>query len=102
MLIHKELLNTVAQEGKHTFISTGMSTHIDIQYAVDTFTKYDCSFELMHTISTYPMKDEDANLRMISTLKQFFIYQLTLAIPLFRYKNQKIFDIFFWTISLCL
>ena len=26
-------------------------------------------FELMHTISTYPMKDEDANLRMIKTLK---------------------------------
>ena len=26
--------------------------------------------ELMHTVSTYPMKDEDANLRMIQTLKK--------------------------------
>ena len=70
MLVHKPLLEMVAKEGKHTFISTGMSTHIDIQYAVDTFTKYDCSFELMHTISTYPMKDEDANLNLIKNLRE--------------------------------
>ena len=27
-------------------------------------------FELMHTVSTYPMNDADANLRMIGVLKQ--------------------------------
>ena len=70
MLIHKPLLEMVAKEGKHTFISTGMSTHSDIQYAVDTFTKYECSFELMHTVSTYPMKDEDANLNLIKNLRE--------------------------------
>ena len=70
MLVHKPLLEIVAKEGKHTFISTGMSTHNDIQYAVDTFTKYNCSFELMHTVSTYPMKDEDANLNLIKNLKK--------------------------------
>ena len=70
LLVHKELLEIVAKEGKHTFISTGMSTHRDIQFAVDTFVKYNCSFELMHAVSTYPMKDKDANLNLIKNLKK--------------------------------
>jgi len=69
MIVHKELLQMVAEEGKHTFISTGMSTYEDIQNAVDIFNEAGCSFELMHTISTYPMKDEDANLNLINTLR---------------------------------
>ena len=69
MILHTDLLKLVAEEGKHTFISTGMSTYDDIQNAVDIFRSYDCPFELMHTISTYPMKDEDANLNLINTLK---------------------------------
>lgn len=69
MIVHKELLQMVAEEGKHTFISTGMSTYQDIQQAVDIFRGAKCSFELMHTVSTYPMRDEDANLRLINTLR---------------------------------
>ena len=72
MIVHTELLKEIASEGKHTFISTGMTTYDDIQTAVDIFRKADCSFELMHTVSTYPMKDEDANLNMIKTLKKKF------------------------------
>ena len=72
MIVYKELLEEIASEGKHTFISTGMTTYDDIQAAVDIFRKADCSFELMHTISTYPMKDEDANLNMIKTLRKKF------------------------------
>ena len=70
MIVHKELLEKVASEGKHTFVSTGMSTYDDIQKAVDIFRSAKCSFELMHTISTYPMKDEDANLNLIETLRK--------------------------------
>jgi len=69
MIVHDELLQMVADEGKHTFISTGMSTYEDIKKAVDVFRAAGCSFELMHTISTYPMKDEDANLNLINTLR---------------------------------
>jgi N-acetylneuraminate synthase len=69
MIVHKDLLKMVAEEGKHTFISTGMSTYDDIQRAVDIFRAVNCPFELMHTVSTYPMKDEDANLRVIDTLR---------------------------------
>ena len=72
MLVHKELLDLVASEKKHTFISTGMSTYEDIYYAVNVFKKHNCPFELMHTVSTYPMKDEYANLRMIETLRNKF------------------------------
>lgn len=69
MIVSKELLKEVASEGKHTFISTGMTTYDDISSAVDIFKKANCSFELMHTVSTYPMKDENANLNMIKTLR---------------------------------
>jgi len=69
MIVNKELLHEIASEGKHTFISTGMSTYSDIDMAVEIFQHYKCSFELMHTVSTYPMRDEDANLRVINTLK---------------------------------
>jgi N-acetylneuraminate synthase len=72
MIVHTELLKEIASEGKHTFISTGMTTYDDIQAAVDIFRVADCPFELMHTISTYPMKDEDANLNMINTLRDKF------------------------------
>ena len=72
MIVHTDLLKEIASEGKHTFISTGMTTYDDIQTAVDIFRKADCSFELMHTVSTYPMKDEDANLNMIKTLRKKF------------------------------
>jgi len=72
MIVHTELLKEIASEKKHTFISTGMTTYDDIQNAVDIFREADCSFELMHTVSTYPMKDEHANLRVIETLREKF------------------------------
>jgi N-acetylneuraminate synthase len=72
MIVYTDLLKEIASEGKHTFISTGMTTYNDIQTAVDIFRKADCSFELMHTVSTYPMKDENANLKMIETLREKF------------------------------
>jgi N-acetylneuraminate synthase len=70
MIVYEDLLKLIANEGKHTFISTGMSTYKDIQIAVDIFREANCPFELMHTISTYPMNDEDANLSLINTLKE--------------------------------
>jgi len=72
MIVHDELLKKIAEEGKHTFISTGMTTYEDIQKAIEIFNAAKCPFELMHTVSTYPMKDEDANLNMIKTLREKF------------------------------
>lgn len=72
MIVYEDLLKKIAEEGKHTFISTGMSDFSDIQTAVDIFRSANCPFELMHTVSTYPMKDEDANLKVIHTLRDKF------------------------------
>ena len=69
MVVSKPFLNLVAQEKKHTFISTGMCTYDDIDSAIKIFKDANCSFELMHTVSTYPMIDEDANLRIITSLR---------------------------------
>ena len=60
----------IAKKNKHTFISTGMSTKHNIDKAVEIFKKNNCSFELMHCVSTYPMKIEDANLITINQLKK--------------------------------
>ena len=72
MLTNIELLNTVAEEKKHTFISTGMSTIDQISHAVKIFKDSDCPFELMHSNSSYPMKPNEANLLCIKTLKEKF------------------------------
>ncbi len=72
MLVNEELLKLVAEEKKHTFISTGLSTIQDIEKAVNIFKDNNCPFELMHCVSTYPMKYKDANLRTILTLKNKF------------------------------
>ncbi|MDC0202172.1 N-acetylneuraminate synthase family protein [Candidatus Nitrosopelagicus sp.] len=72
MLIHTKLLETIAKEKKHTFISTGMSTMKEIENAVKIFKKFKCSFELMHSHSAYPMDVSEANLKIIQTLKKQF------------------------------
>ena len=72
MLTNTELLNVVAEEKKHTFISTGMSTTDQIAHAVNVFKNHNCPFELMHSNSSYPMKPTEANLLCIKTLKEKF------------------------------
>lgn len=70
MLGHIPLLKLIASEKKRTFISTGMSTLEEIDEVVKIFRNANCPFELMHCNSTYPMKDEDANLRCIPMLRE--------------------------------
>jgi N-acetylneuraminate synthase len=70
MLGHIPLLKLIASEGKKTFISTGMSTLEEIDAVVKIFKNAKCPFELMHCNSTYPMKEEDANLRCIPMLME--------------------------------
>jgi len=70
MIVYEDLLHVIAKEKKHTFMSTGMAELPQIDRAVDIFKQHDCPFELMHCISTYPMADEDANLRCINTLRE--------------------------------
>lgn len=72
MLVYEDLLKMVAEERKYTFISTGLSTMKDIENAVNIFNDKKCPFELMHCVSTYPLKTSNANLKTIVTLREKF------------------------------
>ena len=72
MLTYIPYLEMVAHEGKHTFISTGMSTLEEIEKALQIFKNHTCGYELMHCNSTYPLKNEQANLNTIKTLRDHF------------------------------
>ena len=70
MIVDVNFLEEVAKRRLYTFISTGMSSVENIDKAVDIFKKNNCSFELMHCVSTYPLKAEDANLKTILSLRK--------------------------------
>jgi N-acetylneuraminate synthase len=62
-----ELLRTLAATGKPIILSTGMSTIHQIDTAVDVLGVE--NLVLLHATSTYPLPAEEANLRMMTTLK---------------------------------
>ena len=70
MLTHKPLLQRIAAERRHAFISTGMSDFDQIDVALEIFRKADCPFSLMHCVSTYPCPDEACNVSMVKVLKE--------------------------------
>ena len=72
MLTNRELLETIAEEGRYTFISTGMSTIEQIEKAVAIFDEAGCGYEIMHCNSSYPMDPADANLKTIPALRERF------------------------------
>ena len=69
MLTNMPLLEMVAEEGKPTFLSTGMSTYAEIDAAIEVFQKHNCPYILMHCNSAYPTPRDQINLRMIQTLR---------------------------------
>ena len=70
LLTIEPMLEEIASEQRHTFISTGMSELEEIDRAVEIFKGLDCPFELMHCNSSYPTKNNNANLKCIDTLRQ--------------------------------
>ncbi len=70
LLTHPTMLEMIAEEGKHTFISTGMSDFADIDNAVQLFQDAGCACTLMHCVSTYPCRNSWCNIRMIETLSK--------------------------------
>jgi N-acetylneuraminate synthase len=65
-----ELLRALAATGKPIILSTGMSTIDQIDVAVDVLGVE--NLVLLHATSTYPMPAEEANLRMMTTLRGRF------------------------------
>jgi N-acetylneuraminate synthase len=65
-----ELLRALAATGKPVILSTGMSTMEQIGAAVEILGTE--RLVLLHATSTYPMPAEEANLRMMATLRAAF------------------------------
>lgn len=69
MLTHMEFIEVVAKEGKHTFISTGMSDFEQIDEAVNIFEKHKTPYTLMHCTSVYPCPNDMCNLYLIEKIR---------------------------------
>lgn len=72
-LTHLRFLAHVARIGKPMIVSTGMATLAEVEKAVQTI--YDTGNRrliLLHCVSSYPAKPEEANLRVIQTLTRKF------------------------------
>ncbi len=72
MLTNFDFCALVAGAGKHTFISTGMSTMKDIAPIVNLFKRSATLFTLMHCVGLYPCPDVLTNVKAVLTLKQAF------------------------------
>lgn len=70
MLTHKGLIEMIASEGRHTFISTGMTPLDVIDEVVEVFKKAGCPYSIMHCVSVYPCPDDWCNVAMVRTLKE--------------------------------
>ena len=66
-----ELLEYIESKDKPIILSTGMSTLEEIQETFDFITNKD-KLIILHCITGYPSKFEDANLKFINTLKEKF------------------------------
>jgi sialic acid synthase SpsE len=65
------LIKHVASKNLPIFISTGMADDQEIKYAINCIEdKGNHNIIIMHCITSYPTKPEDANLQMIKTLKK--------------------------------
>jgi N-acetylneuraminate synthase len=62
------LLEALAETGKPIILSTGMSTIDQVDRAVEVLGTD--NLVIMHATSTYPLPPEEANLRMIPTLRE--------------------------------
>jgi sialic acid synthase SpsE len=72
-ITHFPLLQSVAKTGKPIILSTGASTIGEIEEAIKAIHQTgNMQIALLHCISNYPTKDQDANLRMILSLKTNF------------------------------
>ena len=72
-ITHIPLINYVASKKLPIFLSTGMASHDEIKEAINEI--QNCGNDkiiLLHCMTSYPTKIEDANLEMIKTLKNDF------------------------------
>ena len=72
MLLDMDLVEMVAQEGRHTFISTGLNDDVLLNDTVYIFTANGTPFTLMHCVMKYPCPDFDCKINNIRRLKRTY------------------------------
>jgi len=70
MLTDKDFLRKIRQTGRPVIVSTGMSTLEDVKKALAVLGERNVI--LLHTVSTYPARDIDLNLRAIPKFRRYF------------------------------
>lgn len=65
-------LKKVAKKRKPIFLSTGMTYLSEIQMALETIYKYNKNVVLLQCAANYPIRDDEANLAVVDTFKQYF------------------------------
>jgi len=71
-IVNLDLLKHIATKGLPIIASRGMADTKEISRAVRIFEKYNVDYALLHCVSAYPAKEEDANLNVITSLKNRF------------------------------
>lgn len=72
-LTNLPFIKHIGKKGKPVFLSTGAAYLSEIDEAVRVLREAGCQdLVLLHCVLSYPTKPEDANLRMIETLKRVF------------------------------
>lgn len=72
-LTNLPFIKHIGKKGKPVFLSTGAAYLSEIDEAVRALREVGCrELVLLHCVLSYPTRPEDANLRMIETLKRIF------------------------------
>lgn len=72
-LTNLPFIKHIGKKGKPVFLSTGAAYLSEIDEAVRVLREVGCrELVLLHCVLSYPTRPEDANLRMIETLKRIF------------------------------
>lgn len=69
-LTNLPLLERLAETKIPIIISTGMAKIEDLDVALDTISKYHSNISILHCVSEYPTKPQNANLRTITYLQK--------------------------------
>ncbi len=65
-------LKKVAKKGKPIFLSTGMTYLSEVQMALETMYEFNKDIVLLQCTANYPIRDDEANLAVINTFKNYF------------------------------
>jgi N,N'-diacetyllegionaminate synthase len=71
-LTNLPFLKKIAKKRKPIFLSTGMSYFSEVQMALETIYEYNSDVVLLQCTANYPIRDDEANLSVISTFKNNF------------------------------